>query len=164
MTYTATTIPLANSVDGDVPGNSGDESDLTNVTSSFIDKPIYYDADPDAYNWVGSAFLYENDGAVVDTGVEYDQAPTGTNGGYYMQITYVFNRGTATDDMLNEDNTLKNLSGNETDVRYVPLPKIVRNHDYRVNATVSVNVNGYLIVNYKVTEWETASVDVPSFN
>lgn len=164
MTYTATTIPLANSVDGDVPGNSGNESDLTNVTSSFIDTPIYYDADPDAYNWVGSAFLYENDGAVVDAGVEYDQAPTGTNGGYYMQITYVFNRGTATVDMLNEDNTLKNLSGNETDVRYVPLPKIVRNHDYRVNATVSVNVNGYLIVNYEVTEWSTASVNVPSFN
>ena len=82
-----------------------------------------------------------------------------------MQITYVFNRGTATKDMFNSDGSFnEDLSGNETAVRYVPLPKVVRNHDYRVNATVSVNVDGYLIVNYIVTDWTEATVNVPSFN
>ena len=169
MTYEETTIPLANSVDGDVPGDSGDESDLTNVTSSFIDTPIYYDAaDPDAYNWVGSAFLYENDGAVVDAGAEYDQAPTGNNGGYYMQITYVFNRNKTTEDMQNSVSEgqymVSEEEGDEEVTRYVPLPKIVRNHDYRVNATVEVVVNGKLQITYTVTDWTDETVDVPSFN
>lgn len=174
MKYAATTIPLANSVDGNVPGDSGDESDLTNVISSFNDTPIYYDfdsddSDPTTPTWVGSAFLYENDGAVVDAGAEYDQAPTGTNGGYYMEITYVFNRNykdaNGNDLMWNDDGSFnEDAEGNEEPVtRYVPLPKIVRNHDYRVNATVDVVVNGRLKIIYEVTNWGEKTITVPEF-
>ena len=160
MTYAATTIPLANSVnleDGEFE------------STEFLPAPAYYSENPDEYTWVGSAFLYENDRAVVDAGAEYNVEPTGTNGGYYMQITYVFNRNYKDADgkdlMWNDDGTFNySLDGNETVIRYVPLPKVVRNHDYRVNATVSVNVDGYLIVNYIVTDWSTATVNVPSFN
>lgn len=155
--YEATTIPLANSVD--IDGATGV------ATSLFIPAGAYYDDAPSVYSPIGTAFLYENDGAVVDAGVEYDQKPT-SGSGYYMQITYVFNRNKKTEDMENSvsDGKYTLSSGDEQVVRYVPLPKIVRNHDYRVNATVSVNVDGYLIVNYIVTDWTTATVDVPSFN
>ena len=156
----AAEIQLANSPD--IDGETGA------VTTSFLPAGAFYDDDPTVYSPIGSAFLYENKAEPVDAGTEYDTEPTSGNG-YYMEITYVFNRNykdaDGNDLMWNDDNTFNaSLTGNETVTRYVPLPKIVRNHDYRVNATVSVNVNGYLIVNYKVTEWETASVDVPSFN
>lgn len=100
----------------------------------------------DPYTWVGSTFLYENDEALTETG--YDTLPT-SNGGYYMQITY---------DMTVSDNTESNI------VKYVPLPAIVRNHDYTVKATVEQAVDGHLVINYVVTEWETKTIDVPPFN
>ena len=158
----AAEIQLANS-----PDIYDDEGNITSVSSSFLPTGAYYDADPTVYSPIGSAFLYENDAEPVDAGTEYNTEPTSGNG-YYMKITYVFNRNKTTENMLNSVSegqyTVSDEEGDEEVIRYVPLPKIVRNHDYRVNATVSVNVNGYLIVNYKVTEWETASVDVPSFN
>ncbi|MBQ3196944.1 MAG: hypothetical protein IJB63_02350 [Alistipes sp.] len=159
-TTAAAEIQLANS-----PEIESDTEGITSVSSSFFPTGASYDADPTVYSPIGSAFLYENNAEPVDAGTEYDQEPT-SGDGYYMEITYVFNRQCDTDGMLDTDGKfIVDLEGNEKPVtRYVPLPKIVRNHDYRVNATVSVNVNGYLIVNYKVTEWETASVDVPSFN
>ena len=163
-TYANTTVQLCNSTNGDIEGSEGDETDA-NLESEYLATSI---TEIDDYTWVGSAFLYENNAEPVDVGTEYYPEPTSGNG-YYMVITYVFNRNYKNADgkdlMWNDDNTFNtSLPGNETVTRYVPLPKIVRNHDYRVNATVSVNVNGYLIVNYKVTEWEPASVDVPSFN
>ena len=156
-------VQLCNSTNGDIEGPEGGETDA-NLESEYLATSI---TEIDDYNWVGSAFLYENNAEPVDTGTEYYPEPTSGNG-YYMAITYVFNRNykdaNGKDLMWNDDETFNaSLTGNETVTRYVPLPKIVRNHDYRVNATVSVNVNGYLIVNYKVTKWETASVDVPSF-
>lgn len=155
--YIATEISLANALD--IDGDTGV------ATTSFLPAGAFYNDDPSVYSPIGTAFLYENEGEVVDAGVEYDQKPT-TGSGYYMQITYVFNRNKKTEDMLNSvsDGKYTLSSGDEQVVRYVPLPKIVRNHDYRVNATVSVNVDGYLIVNYIVTDWSTATVNVPSFN
>ena len=162
-TMAAAEIQLANS-----PDIESDAEGITSVSSSFFPTGASYNTDPTVYSPIGSAFLYENKAEPVDAGTEYDTEPTSGNG-YYMAITYVFNRNYKDADdkdlMWNDDETFNaSLTGNEEVTRYVPLPKIVRNHDYRVNATVSVNVNGYLIVNYKVTEWETASVDVPSFN
>ena len=158
--YVATEISLANAID--IDGDTGA------VTTSFLPAGAFYDDDPAVYSPIGTAFLYENDGEIVNAGTEYDQQPT-TGSGYYMQITYVFNRNKKTEDMLNSVSeegqfTVSKDEGDEEVVRYVPLPKVVRNHDYRVNATVSVNVDGYLIVNYIVTDWSTATVEVPSFN
>ena len=163
-TKAAAEIQLANTPDIDLDA----EDNITSVSSSFFPTGASYNTDPTVYSPIGSAFLYENKAEPVDAGTEYKTEPT-SGDGYYMEITYVFNRNykdaNGKDLMWNDDETFNaSLTGNETVTRYVPLPKIVRNHDYRVNATVSVNVNGYLIVNYKVTEWETASVDVPSFN
>ena len=99
----------------------------------------------DDYTWVGSTFLYENGAALTETG--YDTEPK-SNGGYYMQVKY---------DVTVSDKT-------ESHTKYVPLPATVRNHDYTVKATVEQAVNGHLVINYVVTEWETKTIDVPPFN
>ena len=99
----------------------------------------------DDYTWVGSTFLYENGAALTETG--YDTLPT-SNGGYYMQVKY--------------DVTVSGKK--ESHTKYVPLPATVRNHDYTVKATVEQAVNGHLVINYVVTEWETKTIDVPPFN
>ena len=99
----------------------------------------------DDYTWVGSTFLYENGAALTETG--YDTLPT-SNGGYYMQVKY--------------DVTVSGKT--ESHTKYVPLPATVRNHDYTVKATVEQAVNGRLVINYIVTEWETKTIDVPPFN
>lgn len=99
----------------------------------------------DDYTWVGSTFLYENGAALTETG--YDTLPT-SNGGYYMQVKYNVT-----------------VSGKtESHTKYVPLPATIRNHDYTVKATVEQAVNGHLVINYVVTEWETKTIDVPPFN
>ena len=99
----------------------------------------------DDYTWVGSTFLYENGAALTETG--YDTLPT-SNGGYYMQVMY--------------DVTVSGKT--ESHTKYVPLPATVRNHDYTVKATVEQAVNGHLVINYVVTEWETKTINVPPFN
>lgn len=99
----------------------------------------------DPYTWVGSTFLYENGATLTETG--YDTLPT-SNGGYYMQVKY---------DVTVSDKT-------ESHTKYVPLPATIRNHDYTVKATVEQAVNGHLVINYVVTEWETKTIDVPPFN
>ena len=99
----------------------------------------------DDYTWVGSTFLYENGAALTETG--YDTLPS-SNGGYYMQVKY--------------DVTVSGKT--ESHTKYVPLPATVRNHDYTVKATVEQAVNGHLVINYVVTEWETKTIDVPDFN
>ena len=99
----------------------------------------------DPYTWVGSTFLYENSAVLTETG--YDTEPK-SNGGYYMQVKY--------------DVTVSGKT--ESHTKYVPLPATVRNHDYTVKATVEQAVNGHLVINYVVTEWETKTIDVPPFN
>lgn len=99
----------------------------------------------DDYTWVGSTFLYENGDALTETG--YDTLPT-SNDGYYMQVKY--------------DVTVSGKT--ESHTKYVPLPATIRNHDYTVKATVEQAVNGELVINYVVTEWETKTIDVPPFN
>ena len=118
----------------------------TNAWSAVAVSAVAVNGDVnDDYTWVGSTFLYENGAALTETG--YDTLPT-SNGGYYMQVKY--------------DVT---VSGKiESHTKYVPLPATVRNHDYTVKATVEQAVNGHLVINYVVTEWETKTINVPPFN
>lgn len=118
----------------------------TNVWSAVVVDAVAENGDVnDDYTWVGSTFLYENGAALTETG--YDTLPT-SNGGYYMQVKY--------------DVTVSGKT--ESHTKYVPLPATVRNHDYTVKATVEQAVNGHLVINYVVTEWETKTIDVPPFN
>lgn len=157
MTYgTAGEIELTNSTDID---ENGDE---TSSECVFLPAQITTIYENDEYDFVGSAFIYENEYALTDT-EDYATAPTGNNG-YYLAITYVYNRENP-DDMFEADGSLiEDASGNTTITRYVALPKIVRNHDYQIKATVQVNVTGTLIVKYLVTAWQTQAINVPSFN
>lgn len=118
----------------------------TNAWSNVVVDAVAVNGDVnDPYTWVGSTFLYENGAALTETG--YDTLPT-SNGGYYMQVKY--------------DVTVSNKT--ESHTKYVPLPATVRNHDYTVKATVEQAVNGHLVINYVVTEWEIATINVPPFN
>ena len=118
----------------------------TNAWSNVVVDAVAANGDVnDDYTWVGSTFLYENGAALTETG--YDTLPT-SNGGYYMQVKY--------------DVTVSGKT--ESHIKYVPLPATVRNHDYTVKATVEQAVNGHLVINYVVTEWETKTIDVPPFN
>lgn len=159
VTYgTAGEIELTNSTDISVDENGNEISSECVYLPAQI-TTIY---ENDEYDFVGSAFIYENENALTDT-EDYATAPTGNNG-YYLAITYVYNRENP-DSMFEADGSLiENVSGNTTVTRYVALPKIVRNHDYQIKATVQVNVTGTLIVKYLVTDWETQTINVPSFN
>ena len=118
----------------------------TNSWSNVVVDAVAVNGDVnDDYTWVGSTFLYENGAALTETG--YDTEPK-SNGGYYMQVKY--------------DVTVSGKT--ESHTKYVPLPATVRNHDYTVKATVEQAVNGHLVINYVVTEWETKTIDVPPFN
>lgn len=118
----------------------------TNAWSNVVVDAVAANGDVnDDYTWVGSTFLYENGAKLTETG--YDTLPT-SNGGYYMQVKY--------------DVTVSGKT--ESHTKYVPLPATVRNHDYTVKATVEQAVNGHLVINYVVTEWETKTIDVPPFN
>jgi hypothetical protein len=118
----------------------------TNAWSNVVVDAVASNGDVnDDYTWVGSTFLYENGAVLTETG--YDTEPK-SNGGYYMQVKYNVT-----------------VSGKtESHTKYVPLPATVRNHDYTVKATVEQAVNGHLVINYVVTEWETKTIDVPPFN
>ena len=120
-------------------GNKTQEIDLYNTTNketkdiSFTEQPIT-EYDNGEYQWVASTFLLENDKvAVVNS--NYSEVTT-DNGGYYMAITY-------------------QVDSNEEVTNYVAMPKVVRNHDYQVNATV--DAGGKLNLNLTVNDWTDAS-------
>lgn len=117
-------------------GNKTQEINLYNTTNeetkeiSFTDKTIT-EYDNGKYQWVASTFLLENDKvAVVNS--NYSEVTT-DNGGYYMAITY-------------------QVDSNEEVTNYVAMPKVVRNHDYQVNATVDANGDWKLTLN--VNKWD----------
>ena len=121
----------------------------TGDVASFTAKSITALMADNDFDFVASTFLYENGNAVVTADENWGEPADTSKGGYYMEITYRTQAGSNTA---------------ETHTRYVPLPQVVRNHDYQIKATVDQAVNGELVVNYIVTEWETKTIDVPPFN
>lgn len=97
-------------------------------------------------SYVGAAFLYENpDGWTISDWTSHDcsNAPEGaglrddetsaTEFGYYMEVKYKINDGAET-------------------TSYVPLPSVVRNHDYQVRALI--DAGGKLSLSLVVNEWD----------
>lgn len=153
-----TTKGYPNQVDGlaglDIPydfmaGERAMWNTTTGDVASFTAKSITALMADNAFDFVASTFLYENGNAVVTADENWGEPADTGNGGYYMEITYRTQAGS---------------NAAETHTRYVPLPQVVRNHDYQIKATVDQAVNGELVVNYIVTEWETKTIDVPPFN
>lgn len=81
------------------------------------------------FTWVASTFLLENDNEAAYGEGAYD-APQGD--GYNLYVKYQVGEG-------------------EPVEVYTPLGKVVRNHDYKVYATV--NAGGEMIFNIVVNEW-----------
>ena len=110
-------------------------------------------------DYVGAAFLYENpDGWTVSDWTSHDcsKAPEGaglrddetspTKFGYYMEVKYKINDGTET-------------------TSYVPLPSVVRNHDYQGRATIeNTKTEVKFSVTYTVKPWVSQTNDNITFN
>jgi hypothetical protein len=83
-------------------------------------------------HYICGKVLYETAKSCTYTDGTYQNVPTG-NGYYYKIIYKIGNTGTP-------------------QTRYVPLPPIVRNHDYQVRALIKED--GGIVVNYTVADWE----------
>lgn len=83
-------------------------------------------------HYICGKVLYETAKSCTYTDGTYQNVPTG-NGYYYKIIYKIGNNGTP-------------------QTRYVPLPPIVRNHDYQVRALIKED--GGIVVNYTVADWE----------
>ena len=86
----------------------------------------------DVAHYVTGKVIYETPSVCTYNDDTYQAVPTGN--GYYYKITYKIGN-----------------NGDEL-TRYVPLPAIVRNHDYQVR--VFVREDGGVSVNYIVADWE----------
>lgn len=86
-------------------------------------------------HYICGKVLYETADALNYTDTTYKTEIKTTDGnGYYYKITYkIGNTGTP-------------------QTRYVPLPPIVRNHDYQVRALIKED--GGIVVNYTVADWD----------
>lgn len=128
--------------------NSGE--DFNHVT---ITKPEPY---TENFTEIGSTFLYENDRGMAyapSTVSTTDPSGYGT-GAYYMKISYEYG----------VSNGAGGVSApKKTGVNYVPLPTIVRNRDYRVNATFEVSTAGQVLLAYSVEDWEDEDPTILDF-
>ena len=101
------------------------------TTSSFSEQTISTYAE-DTYEWVGSTFLFENDQTIAVNDNYSDVTTDG--GGYYLEVKYQID------------------SEKDPKLGYVPLPYVVRNHDYQIHATVEAG--GKMVLTLKVEQWK----------
>ena len=124
---------------------------LTAAQVPIIAKQAIPDTAP-TYTDVGSVFLYENHQGMAYDGSVSTTDPSGyTGGAYYLMIEYEY--GLDNNEDMTPDENIK--SG----VNYVPLPSIVRNRDYQINATFDVQLAGAVKLNYTVKPWVTTEDD-----
>lgn len=111
--------------------------------------------DDNAYDLVGSTFLYENHHTMANINSASTTSHADyTAGIYYMEVQYEY--GELQGQTIKEDTK-------KTGVNYVPLPSIVRNRDYRVKATFDVQLAGVVNLGYKVEGWENGGTDELDF-
>lgn len=94
-------------------------------------------------HYLRGKILYETAESCT-TNSTYKAVPTGN--GYYYKIIY----------RISTEDTEGDLGQEQT--RYVPLPPIVRNHDYQVRALIKED--GGIVVNYTVADWEQVEWDL----
>lgn len=100
--------------------------------------------------FVGSTFLYENNNG--DKNVTNHTNPNAYNtGAYYMKIDYIYGTGNIVDGDANFTNSKQATS-------YVPLPAIVRNRDYKIDATFDIS-RGLINVAFTVSDWEQTDIE-----
>jgi hypothetical protein len=108
-------------------------------TDVSLPKPTEEEPNPQSEDvWAGSLFLYENaeDGRVADyANYDYKTNPaskTDYKNHYYLAVDY-------------------KIDGAQQPTGYVPLPAVVRNHDYNVDLTV--DAGGELTLKINVKDW-----------
>ena len=109
----------------------------------------------DAYDFVGSTFLYENHHTMANINSASTTSHADYAAGiYYMEVQYEYG----------ETDGAGGISGEpKTGVNYVPLPSIVRNRDYRVKATFDVQLAGGVNLGYEVDPWDVETPDTLDF-
>ena len=131
--------------------NTSAKSDETTTYSfSYVSLPKPTEEKPNPQSedvWAGSLFLYENaaDGRVADyANYDYKTNPaskTDYNNHYYLAVDY-------------------KIDGAQQPTGYVPLPAVVRNHDYNVDLTV--DAGGELTLKINVKDWTVE--EIPDLN
>ena len=124
----------------------GDETTTYSFSSVSLPKPTEEGPNPQSEDvWAGSLFLYENaaDGRVADyANYDYKTNPaskTDYNNHYYLAVDY-------------------KIDGAQQPTGYVPLPAVVRNHDYNVDLTV--DAGGELTLKIDVLDWTEQSAQL----
>lgn len=103
--------------------------------------------DSDNSTFVGSTFLYENNNGDNWKTASHTNPNAYNTGAYYMEIDYIYGTGNIVDGVANFTNSKPATS-------YVPLPAIVRNRDYKIDATFDIST-GIITVKVSVKDWIT---------
>ena len=114
----------------------------TNGTLSYTIKNI----NSEDSTFVGSTFLYENNNGDNWKTASHTNPNAYNTGAYYMEIGYKY--GTDKDSNNEFDESPKQATS------YVPLPAIVRNRDYKIDATFDIST-GIITVKFSVNNWIT---------
>lgn len=103
---------------------------------------------------VASNFLYENFFGQPFAGSSFTSPDDYATGAFYMKVEYHYG--------IN-DNGDFSAGTEKTGVSYVPLPYVVRNTNYRIEATFDFNVDGNVTVSYSVVaDWnDGGTTDLP---
>ena len=129
------------------------EIGLINTDTETPSKELNVDVKSDAYVFVGSTFLYENHHTMANINSASTTSHADYAAGiYYMEVRYEYGEL--------KGHTIKDK---KDAVNYVPLPSIVRNRDYRVNATFDVQLAGGVNIDYEIVAWEDGGTDVLDF-
>lgn len=148
--------PIENINGANAPEIFGDYNDLEiaqNINIGLITSDIKIKKEASAgilANATAGTFLYENhNGDAWPGGGEPSPSSSDPNtydyGAYYLEISYQYGQDS------NSDGTIDDIPKSRTN--YVPIPPVVRNRSYIVDATFDIR-RGNIILNYSVKNWQ----------
>ena len=152
--------PIENINGANAPEIFGDYNDLEiaqNINIGLITSDIKIKKEASAgilANATAGTFLYENhNGDAWPGGGEPSPSSSDPNtydyGAYYLEISYQYGQDS------NSDGTIDDTPKSRTN--YVPLPPVVRNRSYIVDATFDIR-RGNIILNYSVKNWQQEDI------